>query len=1217
MEKLKSDILNNTKSIKKRLNIFPKKFIKELLKLSYNNDIKVIIQNEKYKISELPNILMINHKKLIKSSKPTSYNDILKTFINECKGKSENDISSIYKKYSKIINDKYEEDKKLLYFCLDSLKFINKEIKNKNININESCNDIITEIDLFISESENLNDDEKIKNSKKEIKKLIKIAITIVIISLSLIVFIKHHSDKNKIKNIEKIEDIIKNKEKEIKNCEKRLIGANFISEEELKSIKAKIIQTTGELSSYKDTLEEMKYTIMMNSSSKYTREQLKKQKDIVKNRRKNDENIYINNILNYKNESEENDMNIDKMIDQVINESANIYDDISDSNNYTFENVRDIFYEASGINLISVEERESLINEARDAYIMEAEASANSDTEKQRKAARRKTIMKIGALLLAVTAAIVVAKKVISAKLKENKKNKEIEALNNQLNNLTKTSRLLNERFKELKRLYKNNESEEAYKEMLKLNSELVIIQGNIKSVCVKLNKGDTYKNENSALDAAINRLSTIKSANDYKVDRSSDNNRIKNKMKNKVNKEIEKDKKYYNSMKKNKKKYREFYTSITGEEMDESVSIDELFTGLEEMITEMYINNELSIEEATTIMSETEASVMTDDVMQILEAEDVPPVSEMQQEIIEKRTKTIKMIKRTLIIIAATIALIIATKKIISVVNNTVDKKIQSEVNKKMEKNINPKNLSILDKEELKLSNIEKELNNYLNRLVNADPSFTHNDMKKTEELCREAYSTRDSIINLNKKMNKEYKAKSNRNMNIAKAHMQSNVLANFDQYVGPNIWNSSYYQDNQKFYDKSCALVADLYDDYDYMSEAFYTVKKVKLDKVKQSLVYANTIYSLTKSIKHFGKDKLDRETSKSLDVFNSIASSASRVFKKYINNIDEAPDAQIKEVTNYMSQINKIRNKLRTLAVSKLKIDISKIDSIEKQKLEKIKKDLSKDKTNKNIKNNLKSIAVKESVYEMTNREIYDKIVSALYEQCDYGEITIQEREECVNEAKDIFLSEGFDIRNFWTNSDTAVNPYANISEKESIKLRKKINLPEYIKNVSYASHRIKLNNGINETKKYLLLANKSLIKSIGEINKLPVEKICGIVPWLTKDVLNCINTYSHFATNIQNQIVKNKIKAGDYDNFVDVQKMKEIENYNTNLTKSLINIQRFNDWKLTENMMKKHKSVIVAALALLSDYTLELSDNLVKLPADIIDLFNGVNIFLDN
>ena len=1220
MKKLKSIILINTNSIKKRLNIFSKKFIKSLSKLSYDKDVDIVIQEKKYKISDLPNILLLNYNKLVISSKPSSYNNLLREFINECKNKSEDEICIIYKKYHEKINDINKENTQLLYFYLDSLKVIRKEIKNKNIIVNESTDNLLTDIDLFIYESENLDNDDKIQKSKKEIKKLIKITLALAVISLSLIVFIKHHSDKKKIKSIDEIENVIKNKEKEIKKYESNIFGRNFISEDELNSSKAKIIKITGELSTYKDMLEKMKYDVMINSSNKYTKQQLEKQKEIVGHKRRNDENIYINNIINYKNESEENDMNIDEMLDDVINESASVDNEIID---YTFENIREILYEAANNDIITVEEREKIINEVRDAYINEAtDIASDEDEAKKIKSQKRKTVLKIAALCIAISSALVIAKKVIAPKLKESKHKKELESLNNQLNNLTFTSRTLIKHFNELKKEYmKDQSNENAYKQMLQINSQLVIIQRNIKNVCVKLDKTGSYINKNSALNAAIHRLDNIQKAHDTKADNVS----VSKSSDKKVKKRIENDKKYFNSMKTNKKKFREFYNAMTGEEMDESVSITDLFDGLEDMITEMYINNELTVDEASTIMCETESIVLTDDVLTVLEHQEqtIPSdtqVKNMEEEIMAKRAKTIKMIKRALIVIAATVAIIIATRKILNIANRKIDKKIDNKFNNIMKEAQPVKDSTVrevsskLDKAEKKLKKLEKELEPYLNDLLAGSAGFTHEDMAKTEALMREVYATREQVISIKKKVDSNFDEKKARLKSDRKNRLYINSLVFFDENIGPHIWDEGFFQGTKKFYDKSCALVGEIYDEYDYMSEAYHIVKKVKIDKVKQSIVYANTICSLTKSMKHADKNIIDKDIIKSLNIYNSIASSALRILKKYLNNIDKATDADVREVNNNIKQVSNIRNKLRKLATSKFKIDISKIDAVEKQKLEKIENEISKNKATKNIKKNLKSIAVKESVCDLSNKEIYDKVVSALYEQCDYGEISVKEREQHINEAKEIFLSEGFDIRDFWDGSDTAANPYLKIPEKESIKIRKKINLPEYIKDVSYALHAIRTNNKINESKKYLLMANKSLIKSISEINKLSSEKICGIVPWLTRDVLNCINTYSSFATSVQNQIVKNKMKNGDYDNFADVQKMKKITIYNETLTKSLLNIQRFNDWKMTENMMKQHKSTILAALALLSDYTAELADNLVKLPTDATNLFDNVVIF---
>lgn len=125
IQKIKINIAGNITYIKKRLSIFPKKTIMKIGKMKLDKPVN--INGHSYSSDELTKTILAKYKELVKETSTLSYKEILRSFIKE--SKTSDNINHIYEKYQKELRERLEKDKNDLYFCLDSLKAMEKLIK--------------------------------------------------------------------------------------------------------------------------------------------------------------------------------------------------------------------------------------------------------------------------------------------------------------------------------------------------------------------------------------------------------------------------------------------------------------------------------------------------------------------------------------------------------------------------------------------------------------------------------------------------------------------------------------------------------------------------------------------------------------------------------------------------------------------------------------------------------------------------------------------------------------------------------------------------------------------------------------------------------------------------------------------------------------------------------------------------------------------------------
>lgn len=133
--KLKDDIKSFCINFNKRYKIFPWSEIRKLPRNNKYSSMTVSINGNKYTIKEVTTLLYKIKVDLHTKIKPSYYNNILRAYIKESMNKSDSEISKIYDIFQNELSVLFKQSESDLIFCVDSLKEVNKVMKQKKLDI--------------------------------------------------------------------------------------------------------------------------------------------------------------------------------------------------------------------------------------------------------------------------------------------------------------------------------------------------------------------------------------------------------------------------------------------------------------------------------------------------------------------------------------------------------------------------------------------------------------------------------------------------------------------------------------------------------------------------------------------------------------------------------------------------------------------------------------------------------------------------------------------------------------------------------------------------------------------------------------------------------------------------------------------------------------------------------------------------------------------------
>lgn len=168
--KLKSDTMDFITNFKKRYELFPWSRINKLKKIGARSNISIKINGVPFTVLSLSQEINKMNNKIKMRLKPTYYNFILKAYIRDSKGLDDSQITEIYNVYKEQLDANFKETKQDLIFCLEALKELNKVLKIKN---NDKYTNDTSDVIIDTTKTES-TDDENLKNTLfKDFKKYV------------------------------------------------------------------------------------------------------------------------------------------------------------------------------------------------------------------------------------------------------------------------------------------------------------------------------------------------------------------------------------------------------------------------------------------------------------------------------------------------------------------------------------------------------------------------------------------------------------------------------------------------------------------------------------------------------------------------------------------------------------------------------------------------------------------------------------------------------------------------------------------------------------------------------------------------------------------------------------------------------------------------------------------------------------------------------------
>lgn len=164
---LKNDVKSFCINFNKRYQLFPWAEIRKLPKNRKYSSITVTINGNKYTTKEVTTLLYKMKIELRNKIKPSYYNNILRAYIRESMNKSDSELKIIYNTFKKELSNLFKQTESDLIFCVDSLKEVNKVMKLKKLEIKpreiaENTDTVRLAPEGFVLESGEFKSDEEL-----------------------------------------------------------------------------------------------------------------------------------------------------------------------------------------------------------------------------------------------------------------------------------------------------------------------------------------------------------------------------------------------------------------------------------------------------------------------------------------------------------------------------------------------------------------------------------------------------------------------------------------------------------------------------------------------------------------------------------------------------------------------------------------------------------------------------------------------------------------------------------------------------------------------------------------------------------------------------------------------------------------------------------------------------------------------------------------------
>ena len=155
--KLKNEVSSFIVNFKKRYQLFPWTKVNKLKKFKLSPSTTITVNGTEFTALELVKEINKTKVRLQSKLKPSFYNYILRAYIKESMNKTGSDLTAVYNIYKEQLELRFKEANTDLMFCLESLKELNKAYKTNSKVVKESANDNSTGMGDIIEFNKNTN----------------------------------------------------------------------------------------------------------------------------------------------------------------------------------------------------------------------------------------------------------------------------------------------------------------------------------------------------------------------------------------------------------------------------------------------------------------------------------------------------------------------------------------------------------------------------------------------------------------------------------------------------------------------------------------------------------------------------------------------------------------------------------------------------------------------------------------------------------------------------------------------------------------------------------------------------------------------------------------------------------------------------------------------------------------------------------------------------